>query len=67
MNATEVIAQIEAAGKSLYYIAKVLQVQYVQVCRMKKTGRCQPAQFKELEAIRDSVSRGTQGDIEHAS
>jgi len=58
MNATEVINQI-LTKKTIYYIAKVMRLEHVQVKRMWKTGRCQPSQLRQLERISDDVSRET--------
>lgn len=52
-----VIAQILESGKSYYYIAKLMQLQVVQVQRMAKSGRCQPLQLAKLIEMRDDCLR----------
>jgi hypothetical protein len=54
------IASIESAGKSLYYIAKVMGKQHVQIQRMKKSGRCEKDDYDELVKIfRENVPQET--------
>ena len=51
----QLIADIEARGKTLYYIAKLMRRQYTQIKRMKESGRCQPYEFQMLMMIRDDL------------
>lgn len=55
----DLIARIEARDRSIYFIAKRMGLQVVQVQRMKKSGRCQPHERDQLQAILDEVSRET--------
>lgn len=55
----DVIAAIEARGKSLYYISLQMHRQYTQIKRMKDSGRCQPYELKMLQLILEDVSRET--------
>jgi hypothetical protein len=53
----KIIEEIQARGKSLYYIAKLMRRQYVQVQRMKETGRCQPVELEMLKQIQAELMR----------
>jgi tRNA C32,U32 (ribose-2'-O)-methylase TrmJ len=55
----QLIAQIEASGKSLYYISLQMSRQYTQIERMKKSGRCQKYEYDMLIEILKDVSHGT--------
>jgi hypothetical protein len=63
---TLLIAEIERY-KSIYWIAKVMQLQYVQIERMKQSGRCQPHQLKQLQDILADVSRETLQNVSYES
>lgn len=52
---TKIIAEIEGAGKSLYYISKLMRRQYVQVKRWKQGGKIEHYEGQMLLAIRDDV------------
>ena len=52
-----VIREILGAGKTTYYIAKLMRRQVVQVQRMERTGRCQPHERDMLVMIRDDCLR----------
>jgi predicted transcriptional regulator len=55
-DVARVIRQIRAAGKTTYYIAKLMRCQVVQIQRMEKTGRCQPHEWAMLLEILKDVS-----------
>lgn len=53
IDVRQLIIAIRAQGKSVYYIAKLMRRQVVQIQRMEKSGRCQPHERDMLLAILD--------------
>lgn len=61
-----VIAEILAAGKTFYYIAKLMRRQIVQIQRMAKNGRCQPYEYLMLMMIYKDVISSANDTISQA-
>jgi hypothetical protein len=66
-DARELISEILASGKTLYYIAKLMRRQYTQVKRMQESGRCQPLEYAMLEMIVEDVQRETLQNVTKSS
>lgn len=45
------IAEIISAGKTIYYISKLMRRRVEQVKRMSLNGRCQPYEYEMLKLI----------------